>query len=70
LTGVQAAVTEFEDLAVVDTCCGGAITLKALNYQPASAFARFTLIAINSRVEPPAPKSVSPVEAALGCAVR
>ena len=66
----QAAETEFEDLAVVATCCGGTTTLNALLYQPAAAFARFTLVATNSRVETLALESLAPVEAALGCAVR
>ena len=66
----QAAQTEFEDLAVTATCCGGATTLNALNYQPAAAFARFTLVATNSRVETLAPEALAPVEAGLGCALR
>jgi hypothetical protein len=66
----QAAETEFEDLAVVATCCGGTTNLNALIYQPAAAFARFTLVATNSRVETLAPEALAPVEAALGCAVR
>lgn len=66
----QAAESEFEDLTVVATCCGGTTTLNALKYQPAAAFARFTLVATNSRVETLAPEALAPVEAALGCAVR
>ncbi|WP_313586227.1 hypothetical protein [Aquidulcibacter sp.] len=66
----QAAETEFEDLTVVATCCGGATTLNALLYQPAAAFARFTLVATNARVETLAVESFVPVEAALGCALR
>jgi hypothetical protein len=66
----QAAETEFEELGVVATCCGGATNLNALIYQPAAAFARFTLVATNSRVEALAPEALAPVEAALGCAVR
>lgn len=66
----QAAESEFEDLAVVATCCGGTTNLNALIYQPAAAFARFTLVATNAGVSKVAPEALAPVEAALGCAVR
>jgi hypothetical protein len=66
----QAAETEFEELALVAACCGGSTNLNALTYQPAAAFARFTLVATNAGVGKLAPEALSQVEAALGCAVR
>jgi hypothetical protein len=66
----QAAESEFEDLGVVATCCGGTTNLNALIYQPAAAFARFTLVATNPGVGKLGPEALIPVEAALGCAVR
>ncbi len=66
----QAAETEFEDLAVVASCCGGSTNLNALIYQPAAAFARFTLVATNAGLGKLAPEALVPVETALGCNVR
>jgi hypothetical protein len=57
-------------LAVVATCCGGTTNLNALIYQPAAAFARFTLVATNAGISKVAPEALAPIEAALGCAVR
>jgi hypothetical protein len=66
----QAAESEFEDLAVTATCCGGATNLNALIYQPAAAFARFTLVATKAGVSKLAPEALVLVETALGCNVR
>lgn len=66
----QAAESEFEDLSVTATCCGGATNLNALTYQPAAAFGRFTLVATNAGVGKLAAEALVPVETALGCKVR
>ena len=66
----QAAESEFEDLSVTATCCGGATNLNALTYQPAAAFGRFTLVATNAGVGKLAAEALVPVETALGSKVR
>jgi len=61
---------EFDDLAVIVPCCGGATTLDALDYEWPCGFARFEVAVWNALWEPLPEQTLAELGAALGHPVR